>query len=76
MPLDKFEKLEEGLGRLLSGYEVLRGENNGLKEALEARERELGELRERLRKMDREKALVKDKVDALLGKIEGITQSA
>ena len=76
MPLDKFEKLEEGLGRLLSGYEVLRDENNGLKEALEARERELGELRERLRKMDREKALVKDKVDALLGKIEGMTQSA
>ncbi len=76
MPFDKFEKLEEGIGRVLKSYETLKAENSGLKEALEARDKELEELRERVKKLDREKAQVREKVDTLLEKLHGLTQSA
>ncbi len=76
MPLEKFEKLEDGISRVLEGYETLKAENSDLKEALEASGRELEELRGRVKKFDREKAQVREKVDTLLEKLHGLTQSA
>ncbi|MBI5234622.1 MAG: cell division protein ZapB [Deltaproteobacteria bacterium] len=69
---DKFTKLEERLGRLLSGFESLKAENKELREAVVAREREIEELKERLKKLDVEKAAVKNRVDVLLERIDGL----
>lgn len=69
---DKFTKLEERLGRLLSGFESLKAENKELREAVGAGEREIEELKERLKKLDTEKAAVKNRVDVLLEKIDGL----
>jgi len=76
MTPDKFEKLEKAVARLLVSYETLKAENQGLKAALKVKDAEIEELREKLGKMDRQKGIIRDKVDLLLGKLETLTQGA
>lgn len=76
MPLEKFEKLEDGIVRILKSYEALKAENSGLREALDIKGRELDELRERVKKLDREKVQVRERVDTLLEKLNALTQGA
>jgi len=76
MALDNFDRLEEGLTRLLSDLETLRAENRGLKEVLRAKEAEVETLNEKIGRLDKEKGLVKEKVDGLLERLEGLIQRA
>lgn len=76
MALEKFVRLEEGLDRLLGGFEALKRENEELKDALGSKDRELLELKEKITKLDKEKGLVKEKVDGLLERLEGLIQNA
>jgi predicted nuclease with TOPRIM domain len=76
MALDNFDRLEEGLGRLLTEFEALKAENRGLKEVLKAKEAEVDTLNDKIGRLDKEKGLVKEKVDTLLEKLEGLIQKA
>lgn len=74
MALDKFDKLEEGLGRLLQNYEAMKAENNGLLNAVQAKNKEIEELKEKVKKVDRERHQVKEKVDTLLARLDSLMQ--
>lgn len=76
MALDNFDRLEEGLTRLLADLETLKAENRGLKDALRAGEAEVETLNEKIGRLDKEKGLVKEKVDGLLERLEGLIQRA
>ncbi|MBI5492555.1 MAG: cell division protein ZapB [Deltaproteobacteria bacterium] len=74
MALDKFDKLEKGLGRLLRSYEAVKAENNGLLNAVRAKNQEIEELKEKVKKVDRERHQVKEKVDTLLARLDSLMQ--
>lgn len=76
MAMEKFARLEEGIDRLLSGYEALRGVNAGLKEELLSKTREVDALKERLASLEAEKGGVRERVDGLLERLEGLIQNA
>lgn len=76
MSLEGFDKLEEGLGRLLKIQEGLAAENQELKDSVGLKDLEIEELREKLNALEEEKKLVKEKVDVLLGRLEGLIQGA
>ncbi|MBI1910882.1 MAG: cell division protein ZapB [Deltaproteobacteria bacterium] len=76
MMIDNFERLEEGLSRLLTSYEGLKSENRDLKQSLDAKDQVIAELQEKVKKLDSERAKVKDKVDSLLGKLDSLIQIA
>lgn len=76
MELDKFDVLEQRIGRLVEGYEILKGENKKLTHELESKEKELFKIKERLNKLDSEKGIIKEKVEGILQKVEGLLQSA
>lgn len=74
MALEKFDRLEEGLERLLSNYEFIQAENRRLKDVLETKDTEIEALREKVLKLDKEKGIVKEKVDTLLGRVDALIQ--
>lgn len=76
MALDNFDRLEEGLARLLADYETVKAENRGLKEVLRAKEADVEALNDKVARLDKEKGLVKEKVDNLLERLEGLIQRA
>jgi len=76
MTTENFERLEEGLTRLLADFETLKAENRGLHEVLKAKEAEVEALNAKISRLDSEKGLVKEKVDGLLERLEGLIQSA
>lgn len=72
---EKFDRLAEGLNRLLDSNETLQIENMELKEALGLKDREIASLKERLEDLDKEKGLVKERVEHLLGRLDGLIQN-
>lgn len=76
MDMERFDKLEEGLGRLLMSFESLQSENLALKDTLETRELEAMTLKDNIARLEEEKLIVKKKVDTLLAKLDGLIQSA
>lgn len=76
MALDKFEKLEEGLGRLLAAYEALSGENREILAAQGSKDAEIAALKERVARLERERDQVRERVDGLLQKLETLMQGA
>jgi predicted nuclease with TOPRIM domain len=76
MAADNFTKIEEGLGKLLDGYEHLKTENVLLKSALLSKDAEITELKEKVKTLEREKALVKEKVDMLINRLDSLMQGA
>lgn len=76
MAIEKFARLEEGIDRLLSGYEALRGVNAGLEEELLAKTREVDALKEKLASLEAEKGAVRQRVDGLLERLDGLIQNA
>ena len=76
MDMERFDKLEEGLGRLLMTFESLQSENLELKDSLEAKDLEALALKEIIARLEDEKLKVKKKVDTLLAKLDGLIQSA
>lgn len=76
MAIEKFARLEEGIDRLLSGYEALRGVNAGLEEELLSKTREVDALKEKLASLEAEKGAVRQRVDGLLERLDGLIQNA
>ncbi|MBI5343893.1 MAG: cell division protein ZapB [Deltaproteobacteria bacterium] len=74
MALDSFERLEEKITGLLDGCDGLKAENSDLKESLKARTLEVDELKGRLKRLNREKTTVREKVEALLSRIDGLIE--
>ena len=68
--------LEESLKRLLASVESLKAENSEIKDALGLKDLEIKGLKDRLRKLDREKGVVKERVDQLLKKLDVLVQGA
>lgn len=76
MALEKFEKLEEGLGRLLAAYEEVSAQNRDALASRETSALELAALRDKVSKLEKERDQVRERVDALLAKLETLMQSA
>jgi septal ring factor EnvC (AmiA/AmiB activator) len=74
MALERFEKLEKGLKRLLASIEPLETENTELKNALGLKDLEIKRLKQRLKKLEGEKGVVRQRVDQLLKKLDGLVQ--
>ncbi|MBI5561740.1 MAG: cell division protein ZapB [Deltaproteobacteria bacterium] len=70
--LGKFARLEERIAKLLEVYEAVLAENAALKDAIAAKNSEMEELRERAARLDREKGAVKEKVELLLTRLDGM----
>ncbi|MBI5237586.1 MAG: cell division protein ZapB [Deltaproteobacteria bacterium] len=76
MALERFDRLEEGISKLLGMCEGLKHENGALKEAVVEKEAEIRELSIRLKRLDKEKTTVLEKVDTLLGRLDALIQGA
>lgn len=76
MALDKFEKLEEGLCRLLEAYESLAREKREMLASQGSKDEELAALREKVARLEREKEQVRERVDGLLARLETLMQGA
>lgn len=76
MALDKFERLEDGLGRLLETFEALSAENRELLASQGQREQELAALREKVARLEKERDQVRERVDGLLARLEALMQGA
>lgn len=76
MALEKFDKLEEGLSRLLAAYEALVAENREILASQSSKESEMAALREKVLRLEKEREEVREKVDGLLMKLETLMQGA
>ncbi len=76
MGMENFEILEERLEELLRFCDDTEKENNLIKEQLALKEVEIKELRERLLKVEGEKLKVKEKVEGLISRLDGLTCNA
>ncbi|MEK7679455.1 MAG: cell division protein ZapB [Deltaproteobacteria bacterium] len=76
MTLERFDRLEEGISRVLGMCEGLKHENMALKEAVIEKEAEIRELSSRLKRLDKEKTTVREKVDTLLDRLDALIQGA
>ena len=76
MALENFERLEAGLGRLLTAYEELSAQNRESLASREAKDLELAALRDKVVKLEKERDQVRERVDALLAKLETLMQGA
>lgn len=76
MALERFDRLEEGISRLLGMCEELKDENRALKEAVVEKQAEIRELTSKLKRLDKEKTTVREKVDTLLDRLEALIQGA
>jgi predicted nuclease with TOPRIM domain len=74
--LPGFTELEKKLNLLLNAYDSLKCENTRILESLEGKKKEVEELKERLKRLEREKGLVKEKVETLLERLDCLTQGA
>jgi len=68
--LELFEVLEKKLEQVLSQYQTLQNENNTLMKMLEEQEKALAETREALNKLNRERDIIRQRLDQLLNKLE------
>jgi len=76
MALEKFERLEEGLGRLLAAYEALSAENREILASQGAKDNEVAALRDKVARLEKERDQVRERVDGLLVKLETLMQGA
>ncbi|HZX35206.1 MAG TPA: cell division protein ZapB [Thermodesulfobacteriota bacterium] len=73
-----FIELEERISRLLSSYSALQDEKKRLEEELRQRNagtKELEDLREKVKRLEKEKGVVKEKVSGLIQRLDGLIQS-
>lgn len=73
MALELFEVLEKKLEDLLNQYHSLQSENSTLMKMLEEQERALTETREALSKLNRERDVIRQRLDQLLHKLEALS---
>ena len=76
MPFESMDRLEAGITRLLDEHAGLTAENNDLKEALEARDRRIEELNTSLDSVQRERSQVRERVETLMGRLDGLMHNA
>jgi FtsZ-binding cell division protein ZapB len=67
---DKFDILEEKIGRLVNSYSALREETTGLKERLGEKELEIQKLKEKISLLSREREAAREKVEGLLNRVD------
>ena len=70
MALELFEVLEGKLEQILNQYQALQNENTTLMKMLEEQEKALVETREALNKLNRERDVIRQRLDQLLHKLE------
>lgn len=76
MEVAVFEQLEKKIGKLIEQHAVLKEENKKLTEALNSKGKEIEVLHLKLEKSGKEKGLVREKVETLLQRVEGLIQTA
>jgi len=76
MALEKFERLEQGLDRLLAAYEALSAENREILASQGAKDNEVAALRDKVARLEKERDQVRERVDGLLVKLETLMQGA
>ncbi len=72
MQQESYNLLEEKVKWLLEDHTSLESENRKLVSLLKVKSSEVDWLKERLRTLDKEKGVIKAKVDGLLDSLEGI----
>lgn len=76
MPFESVDRLEAGITRLLDEHNELKNENSELKEAIKARDEQITELSERLESVQRERGEVRERVETLIGRLDGLLHNA
>jgi len=66
------ERLEKSIKELVGRYETTRAENRELIEGLNLRELEVKGLKKKLEKLESERDLVRERIDALISHVEGL----
>ena len=66
------KRLEESIRELVRRYEAAVTENQRLREGLTLRELEIKGLRKKIEKLNSERDLVRERVDALISHVEGL----
>jgi len=69
---DMLKRLEESIRELVRRYEAASEENRKLREGLNIRELEIKGLKKKLEQLNNERALVRERVDALISHVEGL----
>lgn len=70
MDIEAFARLEEKVDQLLGRLEALKGENTQLKDRLAEKEKEVAELDQLLKVQDGERSEVRQRIEALVEKLE------
>ncbi len=73
---DNFDRLEKKVERLLEICDALRSDKDELRELLRQRDVELSELKELAEVFEKEKGAVRERVDGLIDRLDGLIQSA
>jgi len=68
--MDKFDILEEKIGRLVDAYSTLREEKTVLGERLAEKELEIQKLKEKISLLSREREAAREKVEGLLSRVD------
>lgn len=76
MELAAFEQLEKKIGKLIEQHAELKEENKKITEALNSKDKEIEVLCLKLEKSGKEKGLIREKVETLLQRVEGLIQIA
>ncbi len=69
---EMLKRLEDSIRELVRRYEAASEENRKLREGLNIRELEIKGLKKKLEQLNNERALVREKVDALISHVEGL----
>jgi prefoldin subunit 5 len=76
MEVAVFEQLEKKTEKLIEQCVDLKQENKKLTEALNSKDKEIESLHVKLEKFGKEKGLIREKVETLLERVEGLIQTA
>ena len=68
--MEKFDILEEKIGRLVDAYSALREEKSILGERLAEKELEIQKLKEKISLLSREREAAREKVEGLLNRVD------
>jgi predicted nuclease with TOPRIM domain len=72
MGTDNFVRLEEAVHKLIDSHASLENENGKLLALLKTRNAEIDWLKGKLRALDKEKGLLREKVDGLIERLDGL----
>lgn len=73
--LEKFERLEDEIKRVIGSYEALKAESESFGEVIKAKDMEIASLKERLAEVEGEKNLVRERVDTLIDNLDGLIEA-